>query len=535
MMKITTRLILAFLIGVLLVIAAGGLAVWQLSRAQIRIEGFTTDIMPSVKILVAAKDATANARVAVWKHIATADPAKKAEYESQIRQSFSAIDTQLAAYESLVSDAEDRAALAADKATYAAYKQEMDHTLGASRSGDTNAAVAFAGRGKGAALAASWTQHIGYNNRMAVAMKQDNDRAYAQSLWLSFGLMALSALLALVWGGLLCRNIKRGLGDLASTMETISSRLDFTLRAPGAGRDEIGQASQAFNRLLERLQSSLRTLQQGVMAVAESSQELQAASRQVAQSSDTQSASSAQMAAAVEEMTVSINHVATRAEEAQQLAGESAGQAGNGQQVIGRSVADIQAIAATVSGASEDIVQLESRSQDIASVVSVIRDVAEQTNLLALNAAIEAARAGESGRGFAVVADEVRKLAERTAASTQEIGAIIAAIQQVSGSVVGRMQQTVQQVEQGQEGVQSAQQSMSSLHHGASQSARLVTEISDAIREQGMATNSIAQQVEVVAQGAEENSCAASQAAALAARLEEVAGSMRQEVSAYRV
>ena len=192
-------------------------------------------------------------------------------------------------------------------------------------------------------------------------------------------------------------------------------------------------------------------------------------------------------------------------------------------------------IADTVRAAAQDIEKLGQHSNEVSSIVQVIKDVADQTNLLALNAAIEAARAGEQGRGFAVVADEVRKLAERTARATEEITKMIGSMQGSSKAAVSSMHDAVGQVTGGVEMANQAGAAIIKIKESSEKVVVVVSDITSALAEQTVASNEIAAQVEKLAQMTEENSAAITQTANSARNLQELANDMRTEVSRFKI
>ena len=156
-------------------------------------------------------------------------------------------------------------------------------------------------------------------------------------------------------------------------------------------------------------------------------------------------------ATAMNEMNATVQEVARNAAQASTASAETRQKAQDGAAIVSRSLDSINHVHQSSLRLKEDMAQLGSHAQDISRIMGVISDIADQTNLLALNAAIEAARAGEAGRGFAVVADEVRKLAEKTMASTQDVGAVISAIQHSTATSMESVDKAVQEVDRAAE------------------------------------------------------------------------------------
>ncbi|QDF97946.1 chemotaxis protein [Azoarcus sp. DD4] len=299
--------------------------------------------------------------------------------------------------------------------------------------------------------------------------------------------------------------------------------------------DEIGSLAAALQKMQEELRNMVQLIQNNAEQIASASGNLAASTDEISNATQQQSSAAESIAAAIEEMTTSISHVSAFTADAKLIAAESGNTSRTGADVIQRVVRDIERVAQSVDQSSEAIRALGKHSKEIASVVTVIKEVADQTNLLALNAAIEAARAGEQGRGFAVVADEVRKLAERTAASTEDIARIVGLITSGTDSAVKAMNEQVSGVQASVALAAEAGEAIARIKTSSEQVVSTVSDVSSALAEQSTTSTEIARGIEDIAQMSGRNNDSARGVADATRQLASLSMQLRETVRRFRL
>ncbi len=366
--------------------------------------------------------------------------------------------------------------------------------------------------------------------RVAAEHYDAQQAAYQRNLIL-FAVLILGGIamgIGLAW--VTIRGIVGGVADLERAAGTMAEgRLDS--RARVVGSDELARVAVAFNAMAERFSGVVREIGGAADQLASAAEQTSAVTEQTNTGIRQQQEEIDQIATAMNQMSATVQEVARNAAEASSAAQHADDQTGKGAAVVKGAARAVEELARDIERVADVIHELEQDSENIGTVLDVIKGVAEQTNLLALNAAIEAARAGDQGRGFAVVADEVRSLAQRVQESTHEIEEVIQrlqerAVQSVEVMKAGqsRTASTVEQAAETGEALEAISGAVKHIKDMNTHIASAAEEQANVADEMNRGITAISQVAHQTAQGAEQTATASEELARLAQHLRDLVG-----------
>jgi len=338
------------------------------------------------------------------------------------------------------------------------------------------------------------------------------------SAWFIYRLMIQSRLNNLVEA---LENIADGDGDLSRVMKE-------------EGNDEVARIGKAFNRFSNNMRKDIQQISGASEHVYQLVEQLRGIYQSTSDGMLKQQSETDMVATAMNQMAASVDEISRTASAASDAAKSADDYVADGKEVVQQAESSITNLAAQVEQVAEVINRLENDSENIGSVLDVIRGIAEQTNLLALNAAIEAARAGEQGRGFAVVADEVRTLANRTQQSTEEIQKMIESLQAGSRNAVEAMTRGREQTQSSVEHTRKVSETLDAIAQAVSSIHEMNMSVASATEEQSAVSQEVNQNITSIHDVTTDHVASSQTVSATNDQLAAVAEQLHQMVSRYK-
>jgi len=334
--------------------------------------------------------------------------------------------------------------------------------------------------------------------KWAIMSEIDEEEAFAEATALrgtiintTIAAIVLFSVAAYLLSVFISRLFTKPITQLEEDIRAIEQNSDLTRVIELDVQDEVGRIAEAINAMLGKFNHTVKHITQSVQELQQSAQQMANLSASTAEGVMQQQAESEQVAAASTQMNSTSQSVAQNADSAATATDQANELSDNGIELAATTLRAAEELVSDVAVTSETMSKVSDDSQQVATVLDVIRSIAEQTNLLALNAAIEAARAGDQGRGFAVVADEVRTLAQRTQVATEEIQEMIENLKAGTTEAVNKMSLSVDRAQNSKEQVEHLSSSLGSIRQLVSDINEMNALIATAASEQQGAANDI--------------------------------------------
>ena len=294
------------------------------------------------------------------------------------------------------------------------------------------------------------------------------------------------------------KTLNESIINLLRAVSRLSQR-DLTINVP-VTEDVTGPLADAINKLTRDTSTVLAKVTDVAERVEAASEQVDNKANIVKSVAMTQQHDLAETAEALAQASIELNEIVIAANQCNEIAEH----ADKSTQVATETVTDtlkgMTVIRETINEAGKRIKRLGERSQEISTVVDLIKDIAERTHVLALNSSVQAAAAGDAGRGFAVIADEVQRLAENAKRATSEISSLVKNIQIETNDTMSTMEKTIGYVVEGSRLAESAGLQMTETQQITSTLVSAVKEISENTERQAEISNQLRERAQVINQ-----------------------------------